>query len=126
MDIIIEQYKNYDQENYAMTLQYLTKHDLLNKIPLNDTDQLLLFAIEYGLLGLVQFLYEEINIAYDINMLNQYSEPTTELDDVYKEHIVENVTHFDRNQCLKYLNDMKRYSKYQIINKHFIYKYNKK
>jgi hypothetical protein len=145
---LLEKYQQYDPE-CAMAFTYITENNLMEKLDKivkneNTTEMfsdLFTFSIKYGILSFVTFLYEEMNMSYDMNIFNDFiftfeaaDKPDKAIDTAVTTNHTEK-TRFScaqddkfskkRKECLVYLYNMRRYSRYYSRNKKFMYQFNK-
>nr|QBK88783.1 MAG: hypothetical protein LCMiAC01_04650 [Mimivirus LCMiAC01] len=119
----------------------LIKYDILEKFSdvIDDINKLFEFSVHYGLLKIVKYLYEYKEAKFYHDILNTYRpnfntnmdknaqtiESGSSRNTSLNVAIWDNFT-VDRQECVRYLVYMKRYSRYSYKNKKFIYQYNKK
>ena len=146
--VIIEQFKEFT-DDYEETFNYIKKinvEDELKQI-LNSkgsllNDQLYKFAFKYGILLIVKFLYEYINHPFDIDHMTDFTGTLKDKVNVDKNivatvdngtpsefgkdcrFIVEDKYSKTRNECVMYIFNMKKYSKYYSKNKKYYYIFN--
>ncbi len=131
----------YGVEKSNNLLTYMRENNIFDEFELckEDTGKLFIFGIKYGLIDIVKFLYEELYIEYDHDILFGF-DVTLNSRDILPTSLeigVEynsngntrlNLTTWDkftrnRNICINYLIDMKKYSKMRYKNKKFYYKF---
>ncbi len=133
----------YGPEKAQNIMEYMKENSIFDEFELckKNTSQLFFFAIKYGILDIVKFLYEELNIEYDHDILFGFDMTldSSKMLSTALETGVEsgssgntklNLTTWDqfsrnRNICINYLIDMKKRSKMRSKNKRFYYKFNK-
>jgi hypothetical protein len=123
---------------------YMIENDILNEFEkiIDKPTELFNFAVRYGIIEIVRYLYEQQNIEYDHDLIlgfnttlksdvstNQstINQPVTtgSSNDSLKLQIIDKFSR-NRNICIKYLIDMKRYSSHRCNNKRFYYRFNPK
>ena len=102
---------------------------------------LFIFSVKYGIIEIVQFMYEKLDIEYDHSLILGFDSvltTSTNTDSHIAAPIVTDSRNDkcsvqvwdkfskDRNICIAYLVKMMRYSKHRSANKKFYYKFNKK
>ncbi len=96
------------------------------------------FSVKYGIIEIVQFMYEKLEIEYDHSLIlgfdsvlattNSHIAAPIKTDSTNDKCSIQVWDKFSkgRNICIAYLVKMMRYSKHRSINKKFYYKFNKK
>ncbi|MCJ7636416.1 MAG: hypothetical protein MUO21_02910 [Nitrososphaeraceae archaeon] len=143
---IIENFTEiYGQQCVNEIYDFMIENELLvefEKIK-NSKNDLFEFGVKYGIIEIVRFLYEQINVEYDHNVilgfdttLNSSTETTNSM--VTSQPIttgssnnkltIQVLDKFSKNRniCINYLIRMKRYSKQRCSNKKFYYRFNRK
>ncbi|ARF10034.1 hypothetical protein Indivirus_9_11 [Indivirus ILV1] len=131
----------YGQKKADEILQYMEKYEILDEFNNceNIESKLFFFSVKYGIIDIVKFLYEKLNIEYDYDILYRFNITldsnemiSTKLLIPLNSSSVEgkmlNLIQSDkfsknRNLCISYLIDMKKYSRLSFKNKKFYYKY---
>lgn len=137
-----------DTKNIDEVLNYIVNNDLLDKLKsiliINNYDrcrsELLHFAVYYGILSLTKFMYINENVQCDIPSTILEHNINLSSQQPNRQNIVATTnsanTHFnarvldkfsvERNECYKFLLEMRRYSTYTFYNKKYLYKFNQK
>lgn len=120
------------------TRHYINNLDILEQNKLqkcNDNDELFTLAYKFGILPLLRYLYEYCGIMYNYNLLmNTACTLSSEENENYASvssnglNSSLNIIFGGKNQygvmhCYKYLQYIKKYSKYKSKNKQFYYTY---
>jgi hypothetical protein len=142
MNIIQEFIDSKGLDKYYELEKYIQENRLEEKFAsvINNLDQLFEFALEYGILDILKYLYEDKEISYNINLITKtiklnpgYDLDSTKVPIINDEggniglriEMTEKFA-YDKQKCLEYLVEMKKKSKLIIINKNFYYKFHKK
>ena len=139
---IIEEFTEFSTvEKYEETLLFLKDNNILDEFSgaLQDLETLLYLSIKYGLYDIVVFLYVQKNIPYNydllVNMITNIPEQERDLEKVAassggdKRGInfsIDDKFTTRRNQCIKFLICVKKYSNLQYVRGKFMYRFNKK
>ena len=109
----VEFLRYYTQNMYQKIQQYVLEYSLSDEYirACKDKDDLLKFGFYHGILPIVAFCYCVLKCEVDIDLLLK-SVPGSETYDKFK---------YRRQQCAEYLVNVKRYSKYVIVNGRHIY-----
>ena len=142
MDIIQEFINTKGLDKYYELENYIQENQLEGKFTsvINNVDHLFEFALEYGILDILRYLYEDKGVSYNINLITKTIKMNQEYDlDPTKVPIVNEedgnmglrieLTEkfaYEKQKCLEYLIVMKKKSRLVIINGNFYYKYHKK
>jgi hypothetical protein len=134
--------KLYGQTKYDQLYEYITENNLgeefIKYIVTGDKTGLLRFGIKYGIFDIIEFLYVHKNVSYDINFLTEFnkvieSETDANGAELRAEGIscgihVETMDRFthNRNSCINWLLEAKKYSRLTTIGKKQIYILNNK
>ena len=136
--------KIYGQTCVDEIYEYMVENDLLTefyKIK-NKPKKLFNFGIKYGIIEIVKYLYEHLNIEYDHNiilgfdtqlksnihqntLINAQPILTGSSNDKLRIEVIDKFTK-NRKICIKYLIDMKKYSKFRCSKCVFYYKFDVK
>ena len=120
---------------------YMIENEIIDEFDTitNDTIKLFNFSVKYGIFDIVKFLYEKKNVEYDYDILLDYGSiiksatpgPTDTVAMTGSSNTSVNVQIWDkfsknRNYCINYLVNMKKYSKSRRCHKKFYYRFNQK
>ncbi len=142
MSRIKEFIKYSGQDNYNEVFEFIEDNELQRKLfdVIDDNEKLFKFSIRYGVLEITKFLFEHINYSYDLKEILEYSTKIGEEtfpDDTNVPIMSDtggtiglHIEHIDkygkkREECIKYLINMRKKSRMTTFNKHFYYKFNK-
>nr|QBK91545.1 MAG: uncharacterized protein LCPAC302_01650 [Pithovirus LCPAC302] len=130
--------KIYGPEKVKLIFSFLINNDLLeNFYNIENNDDLLRFSVEYGLCDIVQFLYEYYLTEYEINLLQSFdSKLKTEDVSPYtlkgtattgSSNVELKTQRWDRfsnarKQCIRYLVNMRKYSRSRMDKNQFYYR----
>lgn len=147
MDDILSDYCQYDpeyEEIRSMLSYYCKDQEFLNLVNKNDYDGLYQFAIQYGLIKVFVYLYEELDIPFDAKTFQKFyltidSDPAERKMSVLEIPIetgISNKTGLKieikdkfsggREEIYRYFHHQKKYSKYSPNNGKLIYTYIKR
>ena len=136
----------YGQDKINQIYEYIIDNEILEEFEKvkNDKQALFSFAVKHGIFEIVKFLYERINIEYNINVIlgfnsilesgkiagtniSSLSIPigTGSSNDRVNIQVWDKFTK-NRNICITYLINMIKYSKQRSSNKKFYYRFNPK
>jgi hypothetical protein len=134
----------FGNSKYEEIYQFLYQNDLIDQFLsiIDDLNLLFDFSLHYGILSLLQFLYQYKNVSYNYKILEKYVKSINQninFDDPNLIPIISSPNEnsrvnyqildkfsIKRNLCIEYLIYMKKFSKMNYINNNYIYKYNKK
>ena len=143
---LIERFRNYyGDERINEIYGYIVDNELVDKFERikNNKQELFNFAVKYGIVEIVKFLYERINIEYNLEVITGFNStlesgkngssvsssnvPITTGSSNDTIHIqVWDKFSKNRNICINYLINMIKYSKQRSSNKKFYYRFNPK
>lgn len=142
MNELIKDFINiYGDNTYKNIEEYLIKNNLVTDFYNTNYDlyKLFDFSLEYGIIELVQFLYENKGITYNFNIISKYykkieDNTSTDINSIPiinqqcgKDGLnikFEDKFSINRDQCLNYLLNIRKKSIMNIKNGNFYYKYN--
>lgn len=150
MTNLIEKFINiHGDEKTNEIVNYMIDNEIYDQFDniKNDTIKLFNFGVKYGIIEVVRFLYEKVNIEYDFNVIYEFNSvldksinnpqnnlvsgiantqiQTGSSNDKVSIEIWDKFTH-NRKVCISYLVNMMKYSKQRSSNKKFYYKFNPK
>ena len=139
---LIENFADFfGEETVELIHLYMLENEIFDEFEMvkNNTTLLFNFSVKYGILEIVRFLYERMQIEYDYDIITNYNSvlksnepsPTDIVAMTGSGNTSCNIQVWDkftknRNRCLAYLIDMKKYSKRRCNNKKFYYRFNPK
>lgn len=127
---------------YEQIKEYLIDHDICEEFIQNiypDVNKLFAFSVKYGIYDLMTFLYEDLNIEYNLNILLDYDEQINKNQDIDPNKVLvdgspsgkqglnlrlEDKFSKNRNICIAYLVASRKWSKINFEKGNFYYKYN--
>ena len=129
------------EEIYEQIHEYLIDNDIYEEFQTiyPDVNKLFAFSIKYGIFDLMTFLYEDLNIEYNLNILQDYdgqinknsnTDPNKVLIDGSssgKQGLnlrLEDKFSKNRNICIAYLMESRKWSKMNFEKGNFYYKCN--
>jgi hypothetical protein len=141
MSIIDDFIKSKGETTYNDILEYIKKYDLMDEFNFSclDANKLFEFSLKYGIYKLVKYLYQIKKVTYNLNLVTEYNKTIeSSNDDSNRVSLIsdngantglrisiEDKFSPQRNKCLSYLYEMRKYSKMYSKNKQFFYTYNK-
>ena len=140
MSIINDFIRDKGSDKYNQIIDYITKYNLMDEFNFScvDANKLFEFSLKYGIYKLIKYLYQIKKVTYSLNLITEYNKIIESTGDNEKVSIISDnganngirislVDKFSsqRNKCLAYLYNMRKYSKMYNKNKQFYYTYNK-
>ena len=143
MDLIEEFRGLYGDDRCDEVINYVIGNNLTDEFfdAYLDLDELFKFSVHYGLLDVVKFLYIHKNLPYNLSTIQEYNskiESSSQEGSNLAAPVMAGgansglrISRWDkhsqgRNECIRFLMDMKKYSKYIYRNKKHIYMFNVK
>ena len=128
----------YGLDRYNKLVDYIVENNLVEEFnkAYMDKDKLFEFAVKYGMLDIVTFLYEYIRVSYNFNIVtghnNKIAEKELDPNAVPINALTDgscglNISFQDRyskrrNECLRYLINIRSKSKMSFSNGNFFYR----
>ena len=143
-------------ETYEETFEYIKKNNLDDEIQqilalngISLCENLMKFSMRYGILSILRFMYEYINYQFNMDYMNDFvgidksskeqnnmsatsmvatvdGDAVSSIDGGSLRYSLHDKYSKQRNECISYIVEMRKYSSMVSQNKKFYYKFNKK